>query len=72
MSDGPDLFSGRGDWAVVIDFAGLPLEVVFRIYGDRGNYFGVSTLTLVAGMVAWTATALAVIAWSYHRLEVTR
>lgn len=72
LSDGPDLFSGRGDWAIIIDFAGLPLEVVFRIYGDRGNYFGASTLTLVAGMVAWTAMALAVMAWSYHRLEVTR
>jgi ABC-2 type transport system permease protein len=72
QSDGPDLFSGKGDWTIVIDLANLPLEIVHRIYGEPGNFFGASTLTLVAGLLAWTVFASALMVWRYQKLEVTR
>ena len=72
LSDGADLFSGKGDWTVVIDLANLPLEIVRRIYGERGNFSGASSLALVAGLLTWTVLGLALMVWRYQKLEVTR
>ena len=69
---GFDFTSGKGDWSLVLDFANLPLELVQRIYGERGNYAGASTVILAAAALAWMTIALGVLFWRYSRIEVSR
>ncbi|MEP1125263.1 MAG: ABC transporter permease subunit [Ilumatobacter sp.] len=56
----------------LIDVFSMPFELVFRIFGDPGNFPAVSTQAVVAVNVAWTVGGLAVVAWRYSRLVIAR
>ncbi|MGB0112758.1 MAG: ABC transporter permease [Ilumatobacteraceae bacterium] len=56
----------------LIDISTLPFELVFRIFGDPGNFAEVSTAAVIAGNVAWTVGASAVVWWRYSKLVIAR
>ncbi len=56
----------------LIDVFSMPFELVFRIFGDPGNFPAVSTASVIAVNVAWTLGGLAVVAWRYSRLVISR
>ena len=59
----------------VLNVAALPIELVFRIYGDVASNpasMGAQTGVLVAGYLAWTFLALGILRARYQRATVTR
>lgn len=61
--------------AFVLDVAALPIELVFRIYGDVASTpasMGAPTWVLLLGYLGWTALALGVLRTRYQRATVTR
>jgi len=59
----------------VLNVAGLPIEIVFRIYGDVASNpasIGAPTWVLVVGYLAWSALALGILRTRYQRATVTR
>ena len=56
----------------LIDVFSMPFELVYRVYGDAGNFPELSTLNVVAVNLAWTIGGLAVVAWRYSRMVVAR
>jgi ABC-2 type transport system permease protein len=56
----------------LLDVFSMPFELVFRIFGDAGNFPEVSTVAVIAVNVAWTLGGLAVVAWRYSRLVIAR
>ncbi|MFV1991806.1 MAG: hypothetical protein ACC652_13830, partial [Acidimicrobiales bacterium] len=50
----------------------LPLELVFRVYGDPGDLPEVSTVSLAAAWLAWIVVGFGFTFWRYQRLAVTR
>jgi len=61
---------------LVVDLLFLPFELVFRIFSDGQHlspeWSQVSTFTVVAAYVAWTATFILFVWNRYRRIEVSR
>jgi ABC-2 type transport system permease protein len=58
-------------WRLISVFS-MPFELVARVYGEPGQFPELSTVSIVAVNVAWTAGGLAVVAWRYSRLVIAR
>ncbi len=56
----------------LLDVFSMPFELVFRIFGEPGNFPEVSTTAVLAVNIAWTAGGLAVVAWRYSRFVISR
>lgn len=56
----------------LIDVFSMPFELVYRIFGQAGNFPELSTVSVVAVNVAWTVLGLLVVAWRYRTLVVAR
>jgi ABC-2 type transport system permease protein len=56
----------------VIDISSMPFELVFRVYGEPGNFPDVSTGAVVASNLVWTLGGLAIVWWRYSRLVIAR
>ena len=56
----------------LIDVFSMPFELVYRIFGEPGNFPELSTVNVVAVNAAWTIGGLAVVGWRYSRLVVAR
>ena len=68
------LVDGAGlspNWRL-IDVFTMPFELVFRVFGEPGNFPEVSTINVVAVNLAWTLGGLTVVAWKYARLVIAR
>ena len=58
----------------LLDLFGLPFDLVRRIYGERGSgsITELSTASMALAATALVALFIAVLAWRYRRLEVTK
>jgi ABC-2 type transport system permease protein len=56
----------------LLDLYSMPFELVYRIFGQPGNFPEVSTLSVVAVNLAWTIGGLAIVWWQYSRLVISR
>ncbi|HSL75115.1 MAG TPA: ABC transporter permease subunit [Ilumatobacteraceae bacterium] len=56
----------------LIDISTMPFELVFRIFGQPGNFPELSTWSVVASNVAWTVGGIAVVWWRYSKLVIAR
>ena len=56
----------------LIDISTMPFELVFRIFGDLGNFPELSTWSVLASNLVWTLGGLAVVWWRYSRLVIAR
>ena len=56
----------------LIDVFSMPFELVYRIFGQPGNFPELSTFSVVAVNVAWTVLGMAVVAWRYRTLVIAR
>jgi ABC-2 type transport system permease protein len=56
----------------LIDVFSMPFELVFRIYGEPGNFPEVSTANILLANAAWTIGGLLVVAVKYSRMVVAR
>ncbi len=59
-------------WLLAFNLAVSPLELVQRIYGERGELDDTSTALLFAVNIGWIVTGFSVLWWQYRRLVVTR
>lgn len=50
----------------------LPIELVQRIFGERGSEPSLETASIVVASTLWTLAAAAVVAWRYRKLTVSR
>lgn len=50
----------------------LPIELVQRVFGERGSEPSLETASIVVASVLWTLAAAAVVAWRYRKLTVSR
>ena len=68
------LVDGAGlspNWRL-IDVFSMPFELVFRIFGEPGNFPELSTVSVVAVNLAWMIGGTTVVIWRYSRLVVAR
>ena len=68
------LVEGAGlseNWRL-IDVFSMPFELVFRIFGDPGNFPAVSTAAVIGINLTWTIAGFGVVAWRYSRLVIAR
>jgi ABC-2 type transport system permease protein len=56
----------------LIDVFSMSYELVYRIFGQAGDYPELATWAVLAANVAWTLGGLAVVAWRYSQLVVAR
>ena len=56
----------------LIDISTMPFELVFRIFGDPGNFPGLATWAVLASNVVWTVGGVAVVWWRYSKLVIAR
>lgn len=68
LVDGAEL---SPNWRL-IDVFSMPFELVYRVFGEAGNFPELSTSSVVAVNLAWTIGGLAVVAWRYSRLVIAR
>ncbi len=68
LVEGAELSS---NWRL-IDVFSMPFELVYRVFGQPGNFPELSTISVVGVNVAWTVAGLAIVAWRYSRLVVAR
>ena len=68
LVDGAELST---NWRL-LDVFSMPFELVYRIFGEAGNFPEVSTVAVIAVNVAWTVAGFAVVAWRYSRLVIAR
>jgi hypothetical protein len=69
--------AGADESVGLVNLLGLPVEVVYRVYGERTTgedaILGeVQTAAVVAAYVAWTTLFAAFVRYRYQRLDVTR
>jgi ABC-2 type transport system permease protein len=50
----------------------MPFELVFRIFGEPGNFPELSTWSVFAQQPAWTLGGTAVVWWRYSKLVIAR
>jgi ABC-2 type transport system permease protein len=56
----------------LIDVFSTPFELVYRVFGQAGNFPELSTISIVAVNLAWTLIGIAVVAWRYRTLVIAR
>lgn len=56
----------------LIDIASMPFELVFRVFGQPGNFPELSTLSVLVSNLVWTIGGLAIVWWRYSRLVIAR
>jgi ABC-2 type transport system permease protein len=56
----------------LVDISTMPFELVFRIFGDPGNFPELSTWAVLASNMVWTVGGVAVVWWRYSRLVIAR
>jgi ABC-2 type transport system permease protein len=56
----------------LIDMFSMPFELVYRVFGERGNFAELSTLNVALVNLVWIVGGLAVVAWRYSRLVIAR
>lgn len=56
----------------LIDIATMPFELVYRVFGEPGNFPELSSLSVVISNLVWTIGGLAVVWWRYSRLVIAR
>jgi ABC-2 type transport system permease protein len=64
--------AGLSPYWRLLDLYSMPFELVYRIFGQPGNFPEVSTLSVVAVNLAWTIGGLAIVWWRYSRLVIAR
>lgn len=65
--------AGAPDWLLAFNLGGSPFQLVLRIYGEPSGDGRELSVWLLAVVNAWWVLAgVAVLAWRYLRLEVTR
>jgi ABC-2 type transport system permease protein len=68
LVDGADL----SPYWRVIDISTMPFELVFRIFGDPGNFPELATWAVLASNVVWTVGGVSIVWWRYSRLVIAR
>jgi ABC-2 type transport system permease protein len=68
LTEGADL---SPNWRL-IDMFSMPFELVYRVFGERGNFAELSTLNVALVNLVWIVGGLAVVAWRYSRLVIAR
>ena len=56
----------------LVDISSMPFELVFRIFGDPGNFPELNSWAVLASNVVWTLGGIAVVWWRYSRLVIAR
>jgi len=56
----------------VIDISTMPFELVFRIFGQPGNFPEIETVAVIASNLVWTLGASAIVWWRYSKLVIAR
>ena len=56
----------------LIDISTMPFELVFRIFGQSGNFPELSTWTVLASNLVWTFGGIAIVWWRYSKLVIAR
>jgi ABC-2 type transport system permease protein len=56
----------------LLDISTMPFELVFRIFGQEGNFPELGTVDVLVANLAWTAGGIAVVWWRYSRLVIAR
>jgi ABC-2 type transport system permease protein len=56
----------------LFDISTMPFELVFRIFGQEGNFPELATAAVLMANVAWVAGGLGVVWWRYSRLVIAR
>ena len=56
----------------LFDISTMPFELVFRIFGQEGNFPELATAAVLVANVAWVAGGLGVVWWRYSRLVIAR
>ncbi len=68
LVDGADL----SPYWRVIDISTMPFELVFRIFGDPGNFPELATGAVLASNVVWTVGGVTIAWWRYSKLVIAR
>jgi ABC-2 type transport system permease protein len=68
LVDGADL----SPYWRLIDISTMPFELVFRIFGDPGNFPELATWTVLASNLVWTVGGVVVVWWRYSTLVIAR
>lgn len=68
LVDGADL----SPYWRLIDISTMPFELVFRIFGDPGNFPELATWMVLASNVTWTIGGGVVVWWRYSKLVIAR
>ena len=56
----------------VIDISTMPFELVFRIFGQEGNFPEIETVAVIASNLVWTLGGAAIVWWRYSKLVIAR
>jgi len=56
----------------LLDISTMPFELVFRIFGQEGNFPELATGAVLIANIAWVAAGLGVVWWRYSRLVIAR
>ena len=64
--------AGLSPYWRLIDVFSMPFELVFRIYGQAGNFPEIATWAVAAVCAAWTAAGLGTVAWRYRSMVIAR
>ncbi|MEO1057532.1 MAG: hypothetical protein AAFY28_11515, partial [Actinomycetota bacterium] len=56
----------------MVDLSTMPFELVFRIFGQAGNFPDLPTWAVIVANLAWTAAGLAVVVWRYLAMVIAR
>jgi ABC-2 type transport system permease protein len=56
----------------LIDISTMPFELVFRIFGQPGNFPELSTWSVLLSNIVWTLGGVAVVWWRYSKLVIAR
>lgn len=56
----------------LIDISTMPFELVFRIFGQPGNFPEIETVAVIASNLVWTLGGAAIVWWRYSKLVIAR
>jgi ABC-2 type transport system permease protein len=68
LVDGADL----SPYWRLIDISTMPFELVFRIFGQPGNFPEIDTWAVLASNLVWTLGGIAIVWWRYSKLVIAR
>jgi ABC-2 type transport system permease protein len=64
--------AGMSPYWRLLDLFSMPFELVYRVFGQPGNFPEVSTVGVVAVNLLWTVGGLLIVWWRYSRLVIAR